>query len=123
MRLKGSSRHVASDDSARFAIITDTHGVFGCCPRCVPTPRMVTVVNVGSAHFGICVRHRVYWLAGSNVLRWRDQGMGVFARNASLLHRYVDVSEEALAGHDASADNTLNARTRAQTEMEVAQCT
>ena len=62
---------------------------FGCCPICHKEP---IVLNLGSDHWAMCVRHRVIWCLGSNLFSsWHKENQTIWDKNKKRLERCAEV--------------------------------
>lgn len=64
---------------------------WGECPYCGKSDRYL---NIGTAHWFVCHRHRVKWYGGQNVFNtWRHQTIEDWRANARLLSYYVETDD------------------------------
>jgi hypothetical protein len=60
----------------------------GGCPECGGA----TMLNVHRTHFGVCERHKVRWLIGSNLFSgWHSETPEVWKENEAQLEQYTEV--------------------------------
>ena len=76
-------------DGKEYAVSSEKYDGFGLCPYCKDYDYYV---NIGKAHWFVCNKHKVKWLAGMNLFSsWRYETEDDWKRNYEQIKDYDEV--------------------------------